>query len=151
MGLLFNGEVSLTALTAKQEKFIQGLIIGLSQRKAYRAAYPSSEKWKDAAVDSKACALLKTDKILTRYNELKEKAENAAIMTRAQRMITLSDIAQFSKKDDSRIKAIDTLNKMDGIYTNKIELSKPVDETVKEMTEYLNGRIENDNQTKTNT
>ncbi|CCY66819.1 phage terminase small subunit [Clostridium sp. CAG:678] len=81
---------------------------------------------------------------MTRYNELKEKAENAAIMTRAQRMITLSDIAQFSKKDDSRIKAIDTLNKMDGIYTNKIELSKPVDETVKEMTEYLNGRIEND-------
>lgn len=72
-------------------------------------------------------------------------------MTRAQRMITLSDIAQFSKKDDARIKAIDTLNKMDGIYTNKIELSKPVDETVKEMTEYLNGRIENDNQTKTNT
>lgn len=151
MGLLFYGEVSLMNLTTKQEKFVRGLVSGLSQRKAYRAAYPSSEKWKDESVDNKACNLLKAAKVKARYEELREKAENAAIMTRAQRMITLSDIAQFSKKDDSRIKAIDTLNKMDGIYTNKIELSKPVDETVKEMTEYLNGRIENDNQTKTNT
>ena len=151
MGLLFYGEVSLMNLTTKQEKFVRGLVSGLSQRKAYRAAYPSSEKWKDESVDNKACNLLKVAKVKARYEELREKAENAAIMTRAQRMITLSDIAQFSKKDDSRIKAIDTLNKVDGIYTNKIELSKPVDETVKEMTEYLNGRIENDNQTKTNT
>lgn len=132
------------SLTAKQEKFVQGLISGLSQRKAYRTAFPNSVKWKDETVDAKACNLLKTDKIMARYNELKEKAENLAIMTRVQRMITLSDIAQNGKKDDSRIRAIDTLNKMDGIYTNKIELSKPVDETVKEMTDYLNGRIHND-------
>lgn len=132
------------SLTAKQEKFVQGLISGLSQRKAYRTAFPNSVKWKDETVDAKACSLLKTDKIMARYNELKEKAENLAIMTRVQRMITLSDIAQNGKKDDSRIRAIDTLNKMDGIYTNKIELSKPVDETVKEMTDYLNGRIHND-------
>lgn len=132
------------SLTAKQEKFVQGLISGLSQRKAYRTAFPNSVKWKDETVDAKACSLLKTDKIMARYNELKEKAENVAIMTRVQRMITLSDIAQNGKKDDSRIRAIDTLNKMDGIYTNKIELSKPVDETVKEMTDYLNGRIHND-------
>ncbi len=151
LGLLFYWEVSLMNLTTKQEKFVRGLVSGLSQRKAYRAAYPSSEKWKDEAVDSKACNLLKVAKVKARYDELREKAENAAIMTRAQRMITLSDIAQFSKKDDSRIKAIDTLNKMDGIYTNKIELAKPVDETVKEMTEYLNGRIKNDDQAKTNT
>lgn len=131
-------------LTTKQEKFVRGLVSGLSQRKAYRAAYPNSVKWKDETVDAKACNLLKTDKIMARYNELKEKAENLAIMTRVQRMITLSDIAQNGKKDDSRIRAIDTLNKMDGIYTNKIELSKPVDETVKEMTDYLNGRIHND-------
>lgn len=142
--MLFYGEVSLTALTAKQEKFVQGLISGLSQRKAYRAAFPNSVKWKDETVDAKACNLIKVDKIKARYNELKEKAENLAIMTRVQRMITLSEIAQNGKKDDSRIKAIDTLNKMDGIYTNKIELSKPVDETVKEMTDYLNGRIHND-------
>lgn len=139
------------SLTAKQEKFVQGLISGLSQRKAYRTAFPNSVKWKDETVDAKACNLLKTDKIMARYNELKEKAENLAIMTRVQRMITLSDIALNGKKDDSRIRAIDTLNKMDGIYTNKIELSKPVDETVKEMTDYLNGRIHNDKWAKENT
>ncbi len=139
------------ALTAKQEKFVQSLISGLSQRKAYRVAYPRSEKWKDEAVDSKACALIKNDKILDRYNELKEKADNDAIMTRTQRMIALSDIAKNSEKDDVRIRAIDTLNKMDCIYINKIELPKPVDESVKEMTAYLNGRIKNDDKTKTDT
>jgi len=28
---------------------------GLSQRKAYRKAYPTSQKWRDEIVDSKAC------------------------------------------------------------------------------------------------
>ena len=35
------------SLTAKEEKYVQGLVTGLSQRKAYREAYPSSRDWKD--------------------------------------------------------------------------------------------------------
>ena len=35
---------------AKNEKFAQGIFEGLSQRKAYRAAFPSSANWKDATV-----------------------------------------------------------------------------------------------------
>ncbi len=39
-------------------------------------------------------------------------------------MIVLSDIAaDGNEKTEARIKAIDTLNKMDGEYTGKLELS----------------------------
>ena len=31
-------------LTAKQEKFVQGLVSGLSQRQAYRQAYPNADE-----------------------------------------------------------------------------------------------------------
>lgn len=62
-------------LTQKQEKYVQELINGKSQRVAYREAYPSSRKWKDKNVDSRASNLLKNDKVLARYLELKEEIE----------------------------------------------------------------------------
>ena len=42
---------------AKQERFVQGLVSGLSQRKAYLAAFPSSARWKESTVDNKASEL----------------------------------------------------------------------------------------------
>lgn len=62
-------------LTQKQEKYVQELINGKSQRVAYREAYPSSRKWKDKNVDSRASNLLKNDKVLARYLELKDEIE----------------------------------------------------------------------------
>lgn len=64
-------------LTDKQELYIQNLIKGLSQRQAYREAYPKSKNWKDATVDSRASKLFKSYKVFTRYQELqKERAED---------------------------------------------------------------------------
>lgn len=82
----FRKEVSLVAkLTSKQEKFVQGVISGLSQREAYRQAYPSSIKWTDNAVDVNACKLLNNAKVLLRYNELRDRlvkeAEDECIVT----------------------------------------------------------------------
>lgn len=62
-------------LTTKQERFVQELIKGKSQRQAYRIAYPSSEKWKDASVDQKASTLFANVKVKSRYEELKKKTE----------------------------------------------------------------------------
>lgn len=64
-------------LTDKREKFVQNLVKGMTQREAYKQAYPKSQKWKDSSVDSRASNLLKTNKVLTRFQELqKEKAED---------------------------------------------------------------------------
>ncbi|MFR8874775.1 MAG: hypothetical protein ACLVHV_15880 [Oscillospiraceae bacterium] len=38
----------------RHEKFVQGLIQGMSQRKAYREAASAASKWKDTTVDVKA-------------------------------------------------------------------------------------------------
>lgn len=71
-------------LTPKQELFVQGIISGLSQRQAYRQAYPSSKKWLDSSVDSKAAVLLQNVKVLSRYRELLKQFSNMSLWSREQ-------------------------------------------------------------------
>lgn len=104
----------------KWENYAQARAEGLSQRKAYRKAYPTSEKWKDATVDAKACNLEKEDKIRARYEELKETAAlmaGGAVLSRIEKRQILAAIARdetLSAKD--RRGAIDLDNKMEGEY-----------------------------------
>lgn len=127
-------------LTAKQEKFVQNLIKGMSQREAYRNAYPN-DKSTDETVDKNACNLLNNNSmVLSRYNELLQKAEDKAIMSAIERKKWLTKVINGDIKDKepvfhdgdvtiadvdtniaTKIKALDTLNKMDGEYITKIE------------------------------
>jgi len=90
-------------LTDKQEKFIQELIKGKSQREAYKEAYPKSRKWTDNAVDARACRLFHTDKVLTRYKELqdrlKKEAEDEAIITAKEVLKEFAKIGRADIKD----------------------------------------------------
>ncbi|GAW63397.1 TerS [Ligilactobacillus acidipiscis DSM 15836] len=108
---------------ARQEKFVQGLIQGMSQRKAYRAAFKQSKRWKDNTVDVKASQLAHDSKISIRYKELLEEAQDKAIMTRKERMVKLSDIADDEEHPNDQMKAIDLLNKMDNLYIQKNEVT----------------------------
>ena len=137
-------------LNAKQEKFVQNLIKGMSQREAYKDAY--NAKYKDEAIDSKASALFNLDKIQVRYRELLDKVADKAIMSAKQRMKWLSDVVNGEVKEkyhyfsdgeyvedereadiNSKIKAIDTLNKMTGEYIQKVEVGtdKPFEVNIK--------------------
>lgn len=60
-------------LTQKQEKFVQELIKGKTQREAYKIAY-DCKKMKDKGIDSKASTLFRQVKIRERFNELNKKA-----------------------------------------------------------------------------
>ena len=71
-------------LTPKQELFVQGIISGLSQRQAYRQAYPSANKWRDNVVDNKASELLKNGEVLVRYRELLKQFSNMSLWSREQ-------------------------------------------------------------------
>lgn len=109
---------------ARHEKFAQELAKGISQRKAYRVAFPRSEKWKDETVDSKASALAKNDKVLARVEELKAAAASNAVMTATQRKEWLTEL--INSEDEAtpnKLKAIDILNKMDGEYTEKVAIN----------------------------
>lgn len=71
-------------LTPKQETFVQGIISGLSQRQAYRRAYPASTKWQDNVVDNRASELLKNGEVLVRYRELLKQFSNMSLWSREQ-------------------------------------------------------------------
>lgn len=128
-------------LTKKQEKYVQNLIKGMSQREAYKNSYNAS-KMKDNTIDRNACELLKNSKVATRYNELLEKLrkkdEENAIITAEKRRKWLTDIILGKEKDIfvgkvgnvpipvetevnlvTKLKAMDILNKMDGEYLEK--------------------------------
>lgn len=70
-------------LTQRQEKFVQGLVAGLSQRKAYKEAY-NAQKMADSTIDSRASKLLKEYKVNTRYRELLKEFSNRALWSREQ-------------------------------------------------------------------
>ena len=127
-------------LTARQEKYVQGLVSGKTQRQAYIAAYPTSSKWKENTIDSRASELLKKSEVLGRYQELRKKAEDEAILTAAQawrlspalailtaveRKRWLTEVIKGEKISTSdKLKALDLLNKMDGQYIDKLEVKQ---------------------------
>lgn len=153
-------------LTSKQEKYVNNLVKGMSQRIAYRNAYPSSKKWKDETVDSKASTLLKNEKVKERYKKLIDKVNNKleerTIMNALERMKWLTDVingdiledvplmtkATKNKVDtikcptkiDTRLKALDTLNKMSGEY--KTILGGNVEITYEEALKSVSGEDE---------
>ena len=86
------------SLTSKQEKFIQALVAGKSQRQAYKEAY-NAANMKDKTIDERASVLFKNDKIKTRYNELLEEHKNKALYTREEAVNDLIWIKEKSKED----------------------------------------------------
>lgn len=109
---------------ARKEKYVQGLISGLSQRKAYLVAYPKASKWKNETVDNKASKLLRDDEVWARYVELQEENAKTAGLTRERKKEILKRLAEDeSISPNERIKAIDVDNKMDGEYVSKVDLS----------------------------
>lgn len=129
----------LNNLTPKQERFIQNIVSGMSQREAYKAAY--NAKYKDEAIDSKASTLFNSDKVQERYKELLNEVKDESIMTAKERMKWLTEVIKGIQKEgikvktlendfivgegtadlNTKMKAIDILNKMDGQYTTKLE------------------------------
>ena len=86
-------------LTEKQEKFVQELVKGKSQREAYKEAYEKSRLWKDTAVDTQASILFKNSKVLERYNELMDRlvkeSEDECIVT-AKEVLIIFPVFVFS-------------------------------------------------------
>lgn len=127
-------------LNIKQEKFIQNIINGMSQRQAYKDAY--NAKYSDKAIDEKASTLFNSEKVQKRYKELLKELEDKAIMSARERMIWLTEVINNIQREEvfvrnsdgeevlmgsknadlsTKIKALDTLNKMSGEYTTNIK------------------------------
>ena len=142
-------------LNAKQERFIQNIVKGMSQREAYKEAY--NAKYKDEAIDNKASALFNKGEVQARYKELINHLEDESIMSAKERMKWLTDVIKGNIKEiaaiqktncetgetemvetefPSRLKtkliALDTLNKMSGEYKTilggSVEVTKKLED-----------------------
>ena len=113
-------------LTEKQERFCQALVAGETQRAAYRIAYPSSKKWLDKTVDSRASDLANNRKILGRCEELRKPIIEKARYSLEEHVDFLRKLAILAAKTENvpaATTAEHTRGKALGFYTEKVDLS----------------------------
>jgi len=94
-------------LTPKQEKFVNALVSGMSQREAYMSAYVCS-RWKPETVDSQASRTMANPKIRARYDELVAEAAKKAVFDRRRAIEALTvivdiGIAHIKQTQDHRV------------------------------------------------
>lgn len=121
-------------LTAKQEKFVQGLVSGLSQRQAYIEAGYATKGKSDTTIDANASRLFKNSKVLARYNELMDEHKNKALWTREEAVNNLKWLADRAMQsidmmDEGYVRQ-GTANALLGAIQelNKLELLYPLDQ-----------------------
>lgn len=106
-------------LNARQKVFCEYYVAcGNATEAAIKAGY--SETYSKTRTN----VLLQNVEICRYINELQEKAKSSRIMTAIERREFLTSmIKDGAVKDTDRLKAVDILNKMDGEYTQKVEVN----------------------------
>lgn len=108
-------------LTPKQELFAQKIVEGMSYADAYRASY-SCKRMSDKTIWENASRLMADSKVLARVQELRDKISTESIMTAQERLEWLSKLIKSDEETTSdKLKASDQMNRMQGLYTTKIE------------------------------
>jgi hypothetical protein len=106
-------------LTDKQENFaIAYTINGNNATKAYKECYDVGENTTDGSIWVNAHKVLHNDKVALRIAELREQRFSKKILSIEERKILLSEWA-----NDGDSKSLDLLNKMEGVYVEKVEHS----------------------------
>ncbi len=109
-------------MTERQEKFCREFLKTGNATQAYKKAGYGTKDYDARAVN--ASRLLKTDKVRERLEELRKKAEAKEILSASQIRALLTNIA--TDKDSSKLevmKALDILNKMNGEYITKTQIT----------------------------
>lgn len=111
------GVIVSDKLNIRQKKFAEYYAqSGNAAESARKAGY--SENYATHRTDE----MLRNVEISAYIKELTEKAKDKRILTAKDRQVMLSDIARDCDNEPSdRIKAVDTLNKMTGEYTVKVD------------------------------
>lgn len=94
---------------------------GNNGTKAYMIAYPNSS---EKSAKDNASRLIAKDSIQKYIEQLQSKTEDKAIMSIQERMQWLTNLIN-SKKEKSvsnKLKALEILNKMDGVYTQNVSI-----------------------------
>jgi phage terminase small subunit len=129
------GDTVKDKLNARQRKFAEYYAqSGNTVQSAIQAGY--SENYANA----NACKLLENVRVAEYIKELSDKLKDERIMSAKDRQVALSDIARNDGQDTSdRIRAIDTLNKMTGEYTVKVDAKVEQSEKLSDVFRQLGG------------
>jgi phage terminase small subunit len=85
-------------LTIKQEKYVQGLFAGLSQREAYKEAFNCSNM-ADKTIDENACRLANDSKVVARIEELTNELKDRNMVTVERVLSELAKVGFADIKD----------------------------------------------------
>ena len=122
-------------LNVRQKKFAEYYAqSGNTVQSAIKAGY--SQKYANAD----ACKILENPRVAEYIRQLTEVEQDKRIMTAKERQALLSDIAkddEYSPAD--RIRAIDTLNKMTGEYTVKVDTTVKTSEKFADILDQIGG------------
>ena len=106
-------------LTEKQENFaLEYVLNGGDASKAYRTCYDVGEDTQPSTIWRNAQKIANGNNVVSRIDEIREQRFKGKIMSIGERKKVLSELAY-----DSDMKAIDMLNKMDGVYVEKQEIT----------------------------
>lgn len=120
-------------LTAKQEKFVQCIIQGMSQADAYRSAY-SVKKMSANAIYREASLLVESPKVAQRLSEIRAELAKPSIMSAQERLEWLTSIIKSDEETTSdKLKASDQMNRMQGEYTQKVQTTVTYEDTLREV------------------
>lgn len=122
-------------MTARQKKFAEYYAqTGNTVQSAIAAGYS------DNYANSRAHEMLENVGVAAYIRELSEKAQDERILTAKERQAMLSDLARDDGQDAAdRIRAIDTLNKMTGEYTVKVEANVQRSEKLADVLDQIGG------------
>ena len=129
------GDTVKDKLNARQRKFAEYYAqSGNTVWSAIQAGY--SENYANA----NACKLLENVRVAEYIKQLSDRLKDERIMSAKDRQVALSDIARNDGQDTSdRIRAIDTLNKMTGEYTVKVDAKVEQSEKLSDVFRQLGG------------
>lgn len=130
-----SGVIVKDKLNARQKKFAEYYVqSGNTVQSAIKAGY--SENYANA----RAYELLENVGVSEYIKEISEKLKDERIMTAKDRQVLLSDIARDDENEpNDRIKAVDTLNKMTGEYTVKVDAKVEQSEKLADVFKQLGG------------
>lgn len=122
-------------LNPRQKKFAEYYAqSGNTVQSAIQAGY--SENY----ANGRAYELLENVGVSEYIKELSEKAKDERILSARDRQVMLSDIARNTGNEPSdRIKAVDTLNKMTGEYTVKVDTTVKTSQKLADVLSQLGG------------
>ncbi|HDJ7192210.1 TPA: terminase small subunit [Staphylococcus aureus] len=127
-------------LTPKQEKFVLGLIEGKSQRKAYIDAGYSTEGKSESYIDMQASTVAKNNKVLIRYEELRQEVAEQSKWTRQKAFEEYEWLKNVAKNDieiegvkkataDAFLASLDGMNRM--TLGNEVLANKKIETEIK--------------------